>query len=264
MRALLIVYTLLIVSLTISPLTAQVIQAPHIAASPINQRRAYGNGCGPASLLNAFQSGSDKWRKVFNAIPGKDSRTRIRYVVAKWGKVPSKHTKGQQRWNVQQGINLLDLTDIGNEMRSPYFLPTLKYDVMTQRPKESRSALLNRIHARFAKSFKKGLPPTISIRRYAYRYHPQVGQKSWWPIRAHFVVITEIPAKIPRDATSFTVKYIDPFGGFKRQGTIRTDTGAFSNCPFVQADFPTASVGKKFIKSGEKNILTLSAILGAW
>lgn len=245
-------------------LAQEVIKAPNTEASPINQRRAYGNACGPASLLNAFQYGNEKWQKVFKAVPGNNSRTRLRYVVGTWGNRPSKHIKGVKRWNSKQGVNLLDLTDMANEMRAPYFLPKLKHEVMARKSREDLNKLLHRSHDRIATSLKKGLPPILSIRRYAHRYSKEVGGKSWWPIRAHFVVIIEVPKKLPRGATSFKIKYIDPYGGFTREGTIHTNTGGFKNSPFLATSMPKTLVGKSFVKPGEETLLTFSAIIGNW
>lgn len=245
-------------------LAQETIKAPNDQAEPINQRRAYGNGCGPASLLNAFQYGSEKWQKIFQAVPGDNSRTRISYVVRAWGNKPSKHIKGTQRWNPKQGVNLLDLTDMANEMRTPHQLPKIHYKVVGQKSTESRSQLLHRCHALIAKSMKKGLPPLLSIRRYAYRDSKEVGGKSWWPIRAHFVVVIEIPKTLPKKATSFNIRYVDPYGGFVRDGKIGIDTGSFTHCPYLGAEMPQTAVGKSFVKSSEETLLTFAAMIGTW
>ena len=245
-------------------LAQETIKAPNNSTEPINQRRAYGNGCGPASLLNAFQYGSEKWQTIYQSVPGNNSRTRISYVVRAWGNKPSKHIKGTQRWKLKEGVNLLDLTDMANEMRGARFLPKLKYKVLSQKSSESRSRFLHRTHTQIAKSLKNGLPPIISIRRYAYRYSKEVGGKSWWPIRAHFVVVIEIPKSIPKNATSFKIRYVDPYGGFVREGEIQTQTGSFTHCPYLGANMPHTAVGKSFVKSGEETLLTFAAIIGAW
>ncbi len=242
----------------------EVLTAPNKNAEPINQRRAYGNACGPASLLNAFQYGDKKWQKAYTSVQGKDSRSRIRHVIATWGNKPSKHIKGVKRWNVKQGINLLDLTDMANEMRSAHFLPKIKNEILTLQSGESRTQLLQRSHSRMAKSLKKGLPPIISIRRYAYRYSDDVGQKSWWPIRAHFVVVIEIPKKLPKDSQSFKIRYVDPYGGYTRTGTISAATGDFIHSPFLIANFPHTSVGGYLLKNQEKSELSFCAIIGRW
>lgn len=233
-------------------------------ASPINQRRAHGNACGPASLLNAFQYGSDKWQKPYKAVPGTNSRSRIRYVVAAWGKRPSKHIKGAERWKPKEGVNLLDLTDMANDMCSGHYLPPLKYEILTLKDNETREKLLKRSHSRLAKSLNKGLPPIISVRRFAHRYNREVGAKSWWPIRGHFVVVTEVPKLLVKGATSFPITYVDPYGGFVHQGELRTATGMFTHSPFLSAHLPKSGVGKSFLKAGEPTALTLAAILGCW
>ena len=261
MRTLLMLFFLLPCSLFAQGL----ISAPNIdSASPINQRRAYGNGCGPASLLNAFQYGSKKWQKVFNSVPGTNSNTRIRYVVAAWGNKPSRHLKGTQRWKPKEGVNLLDLTDMANEMRLAHFLPKIKNEVLSQKTNESRSQFLQRIRTKLAKSLNNGLPPILSIRRYAYRYSKEVGQKSWWPIRAHFIVVIEVPDALAKNATSFKIRYVDPYGGFMREGRIQTDTGSFTLCPYLGATMPKTEVGKSFVKPGEETLLTTAAVIGIW
>ncbi len=153
---------------------------------------------------------------------------------------------------------------MANEMCAPHTLPKVRHQVLTRKPDETRSHHLRRTHRRMAASLAKGLPPVISVRRYAYRYNKSVGGKSWWPVRAHFVVVTEIPKKLPRSATSFRITYIDPYGGFTRQGTIRTNTAGFTNSPFLGTSMPKTMVGKSFVKPGEQTLLTLTAILGTW
>ena len=238
----------------------ELIKAPGKDASPINQRRAYGNACGPASILNSFQYGSEKWRKVFDSIPGNDSRSRIRHVVTTWGNQASSHLKGRKRWNYKEGVNLLDLNDIANEMRSPHSLPKIEYQVLTRGKRDSYQDLVKHSHKLMAKSLKKGLPPIISI----HRANQQVGKKTWWPIRAHFVVITEIPEKLQAPYDHFKIKYIDPYGGFIREGKIEASPGAFTNSPFLTANLPDALIGKSLVKKGEPTTLTLSAIIGSW
>lgn len=255
---------ILLVFLPTSLYAQGTIKAPNTEALPINQRRAYGNACGPASLLNAFQYGNTKWQKVYNAVPGHNSRTRIHYVVKTWGNRPSKHIKSVKRWNSKQGINLLDLTDMANEMRSPHFLPKIKHEVLTIKSRESRIELLKRAHARIAKSLKRGLPPILSVRRYAHRHSKAVGGKSWWPIRAHFVVVIEIPKNLQPNATNFNIRYIDPYGGFTHSGIIHTNTGGFTNSPFLSTIMPKTQVGKSFVKPSEETLLTFAAIIGTW
>jgi len=239
------------------------IKAPNLQATALNQQSAYGNGCGPTSLLNAFQFGSRKWQKIFKSTPGNNSRTRINFVVKKWGNKPSNHLKNTLRWNPNAGVTLIDLTDMANEMRNSIFQPKIKYKVLSTK-QESSAALIRSTHSNIAKSLKKGLPPILSVHRYAYRFNQQVGQKSWWPIQAHFIVAIEIPKKLPKNATSFHLRYIDPYGGVIRDGIIQTDTGKFTRCPFLGAKLPKTDIGKSLLKSGEASMLALTGIIGVW
>lgn len=254
----------LLTSTHLAVAAGELLKAPNQSASPTNQRRAYGNACGPASLLNAFQYGDKKWQQVFDAVPGHNSRTRIRSIISTWGNRPSNHIQGVKRWDFKQGINLLDLTDMANEMCSSHPLPGISYEILTRKTREKPEKLLRRSHERIASSLQKGLPPILSIRRYAHRYSKEVGGKSWWPIRAHFIVVIEVPKKIPRNSSSYRIKYVDPFGGYTRLATIHTDTAGFTNSPFLAATMPGASIGKSFVQPGEETILTFSAIIGRW
>ncbi len=242
---------------------AEIIRAENTNASPTNQRRAHGNACGPASLLNAFHYGSKRWQRAFNAVPGDDSKTRINYVISRWGLKPSKHIEGVRRWN-QQGINLVDLQDVANEMCDYHWLPKIKYEVLTRAPDEAATTLLQRSHQRIVKSLKKGLPPILCIRRYAYRNSKELKTKSWWPISAHFIVIIETTTTLKNSPNSYRIKYVDSYGGHTHEGTIHTSSGSFTNSPFLGASLPSATIGNTLIKKGEATTLTFSAVLGRW
>ncbi len=242
----------------------EMVKATNCDASPINQRRAYGNGCGPASLLNAFQFGSEKWQKVFHDVPGHNSKTRIRYVVSQWGEQPSRHIKGVKRWNAQHGINLVDLHDIANEMCRPHQLPEIKYEILTRATHESQSQLLRRSHLFIKQSLSNGLPPILGIQRYAYRNSKELNTMSWWPIRAHFIVIIGISKDLEAHSDAFKIEYVEPYGGFTHEGTIHTDTQDFTNSPFLGATLPSALVGKSLLKKGEASILSCSLVMGDW
>ena len=242
----------------------EMIKASNYDASPINQRRAYGNGCGPASLLNAFQFGSEKWQEVFRSVPGRNSKTRIRYVVSQWGDQPSNHIQGVKRWNAQHGINLVDLHDIANEMCQPLGLPEIEYEILTRKSREQPSELLKRCHRLITNTLSNGLPPILGIQRYAYRDSKELNAMSWWPIRAHFIVIIGVSKRIESDSDTFRIEYVEPYGGFTREGTIHTDTQGFTNSPFLGATLPSALIGKSLLKKGETSILSCSLIMGDW
>ena len=242
---------------------AEIISAENQNASPTNQRRAHGNACGPASLLNAFHYGSDRWQRAFKAVPGDNSKTRINYVVSKWGLKPSRHIHGAKRWN-QQGMNLVDLHDVANEMCDYHWLPKIKYEILTRKQGEPAKDLLQRSHKRIVKSLKKGLPPILCIRRYAFRDSKELKSKSWWPISAHFIVIIETIKTLDNNAETFKIKYVDPYGGHIHEGSIHTNTGKFTNSPFLAASLPSATIGKSLLKKGELSVLSYSAVMGRW
>lgn len=241
----------------------EVIRAYNQEASPTNQRRAHGNACGPASLLNAFHYGSKKWQRAFDAVPGNDSKTRINYVISRWGLKPSRHIKDVKRWD-QRGINLVDLHDVANEMCDYHWLPKIKYEVLARKQDEPSTQLLHRSHKRIVKSLEKGLPPILCIRRYAYRKSKELETKSWWPISAHFIVVIETTTTLKNNGDTFRIKYIDPYGGHIREGIIQTNTSKFTNSPFLAANLPSATIGNSLLKKGESSILTFSAVMGRW
>jgi hypothetical protein len=74
---------------------------------------------------------------------------------------------------------------------------------------------------------------------------------------------------LEKNARSFPVSYIDPWGGKIRQGTIAipdhavlADSAARSPC--LEAVFPQAAVGNQLILPGEPTALSVAAVLGRW
>lgn len=240
----------------------QWVKAPHIEDSyPINQRRAYGNGCGPASILNSLQYGGNAWRSIYKTLPGHNSNTRIRSLVKQWGMKPSSHAKGKERWQPKEGISILDLADMFNEIVQGAFLPKIHPVILTLSGRETRQALLLRTHKAFVRSLKKGFPPIVSVRRYAHRMNPRVAQLTWWPLRAHFIVIISVPKNIKKGAQSFPIRYVDPYGGFVYEGAISSKDSLFKLSPFLFAHLPKTKVGKSLLKKGEETTLMLSGAL---
>ncbi len=242
-------------------------EAPNPAAIPANQLVVSGNACGPTALLNAFRFGNPDWQRAANAIAGETDKQRIYTIIRECGMRPSSQFKGRPRWS-RKGVNLADLRDIANEMTRGHFLPLVSQDVLFLKPGETREKLLRRVHRCFETSLAKGLPPLISLRRYAFRR--QSGKPAAWVVLdAHFITLTEIPRKLELSARSFPVSYIDPWGGKICQGAIAipdrgilADSAAASPC--LEAVFPQASVGKKLVRPGETTALAAAAALGRW
>lgn len=242
-------------------------EAPNSQAVPANQLLVAGNACGPTALLNAFRFGSKDWQRAYQAISGDDDKERIYSVIREPGMRPSSSIKGRPRWS-KNGVNIVDLCDMGNEMTRGHFLPLMSHEVLFLKSGETQKKLLSRVHKRFETSLAKGLPPVISLRRYVKRRHngkPPV----WTVLDAHFVTLTSVPRKLEAGATSFFVSYVDPWGGKVCNGTVSIPnqgvlTDVKSESPCLEAVFSQAAVGKKLVRSGESSTLALVAVLGRW
>jgi hypothetical protein len=237
-------------------------EAPNLTATPANQLVVAGNACGPTALLNAFRYGNKDWQRASTAITGENDKQQIYTIIREVAMRPSANFKGRPRWS-RKGVNLADLRDIGNELTRGQFLPLIQQEVFFRQSGETSEKLLKRVHQRFEKSLSKGLPPIISLRRYALR------NKQWIVLDAHFVTLSALPKKLEKGAQSFPVTYIDPWGGKIHQGAIAIANqpilaDAAENSPCLEAQFPQALVGKKSIKPGEKTALTIAAALGRW
>ena len=241
--------------------------APEPAAVPANQLVVAGNACGPAALLNAFRFGNPAWQRASNALAGDTDKQRISTIIGEYGMRPSSHLPGRPRWS-RKGVNIADLCDIANDITRGRFLPLVSQEVMFLKPGETQGALLKRAHRHLSTSLDKGLPPIISLRRYALR-SIKGKPAEWVVIDAHFVTLTTLPRKLDKPAGSFPISYIDPWGGKICHGEISipnrpilADSTAASPC--LEAVFPQASVGKKRVHPGEPTTLTMAAVLGRW
>jgi hypothetical protein len=238
------------------------LEAPNPKATPANQLVVSGNACGPTALLNSFHFANPAWQRASNAISGETDKQRIYTIIREYGMRPSAHLKERPRWS-KAGVNLADLCDIANEMTRGHFLPLVSQEVMFRKPGEISAKLLKRVHSRLGTSLEKGFPPLVSLRRFVKR------GGSWVAIDAHFVTVTTIPRKLDKNASSFSISYVDPWGGKICQGNLAVPDRAIladapADSPCLDADFPQASVGKRNVRKGEPTALTLAAVLGRW
>lgn len=242
-------------------------EAPNPSAAPADQLAVAGNACGPAALLNAFRFGNPDWRRALDAVAGGNDREQILRMIREIGMRPSKHVPGHPRWS-RRGVGLLDLRDMANEMVAGRYLPLLSEEVFFLNTRETPEKLLRRVHRRLETSLSKGLPPVLSLRRYVWR--GQSGKASEWVVLdAHFVTITGIPHKLEKNARSFLVNYIDPWGGKSCQGRIGipatavlADSAGAPSC--LEAVFPQTAVAKKRVLKGEQTVLAVAAAIGRW
>lgn len=241
--------------------------APNTEAKALNQINIQKNGCGPASLINAYRYGSPKWNTATQKIVGETDKEQFDFLVKYYGKIFSSYAHASMRYDARSGINGLDLADLANDFqtRRKLSLPKLKHTTHFIKSDESHSALLNKTHKHLVKSLQKGFPPLISIKRFAQR-----GSR-WRQVHGHFVVLYEIPGTLPPNATSFEIKYIDPWGGKIKTGAIKIPETAFfavnnaekkptfRKSPTLTVDFPQSSLGRHLVRNNERSATILAA-----
>ncbi len=233
-----------------------VIRAPnHAHARAVNQLAVSGNACGPAALLNSMRFADTKWRKPIERFEGETDRAQLMFVIRRYGMRPSPHLGGRPRWN-HRGVNLLDLTDIANEVTSPHGLPKLRHEVLSTGTAEDPVRQLARTHRLITRSMAKGFPPLLSVRRFVMR------DGTWVVVDAHFITLTGVPRRLQRGAESFAIQYIDPWGAAHREGRIQL--GNDDSAGFPIADLPMANVGKSRLRDGEATFLAASAVIGSF
>jgi len=235
-------------------------QAENLGAKPFNQLDLAGNACGPAALLNSYRFGKPAWRKLSEEPPGLSDRERIRTIARGPAMRESSSRPGRARWS-RNGINLADLGDVANELASAKGLPRVSEETLFLKTGESQGSFLRRVHSRLAGSISSGFPPILSIRRFVKR------DGQWIAIQGHFVTITSVPGAVASTQTSFPVKYIDPWGGHFREGSIAINPRSFMTTdpatnPNLEAVFPTVIAGKRPVRTGEETVLAVSAVLG--
>jgi len=223
-------------------------------ARAANQLVVSGNACGPAAMLNSLRFADVRWRKALASIDGESDRAQLLTLIRRHGLRPSPHLGGRPRWN-RRGMNVVDLTDVANEITAPCGLPAIRHEILFTKSIESTEGQLARAHRHLEKSLANGLPPVLSIRRFAIR------GDEWIVIDAHFVTVIEVPRRLPRKAQSFAVRYIDPWGAHHRQGEIRVSV---ESPGFIEAHFPAANVGKNRVRDGVKSFLATSAVIGCF
>ncbi len=231
---------------------------------PVNQLTVAGNACGPAALLNAYQSGSPQWNSVTGILKGETDRGRLNTIIRSWGLLPSATLPGRKRWTTA-GVNADDLCSIANEINDLAHLPELRLEVFMAQPGESPRQLLVRAHHRLGKSLAAGFPPVASVRRLALRGTPP----EWTGVQGHFVTITGVQGKLPRGATEFQVSYIDPWGGRQARGVVRNAVRAFGRGdgtppPCLETVFPETKAGMEHIRASEPSELILATGMGRW
>ncbi|TAE77219.1 MAG: hypothetical protein EAZ84_04930 [Verrucomicrobia bacterium] len=245
-----------------TPTKADTTTAPNEAATPVNQRQTSGNTCGPAALISSFRCGNTAWQRGAQALPDGTDHEQIVLWIRRHGLQPSSTLKNRKRWT-RDGINVEDLVVAANEMTRPLYLPPVTGDDLFLRRSERPEQLLRRTHEQLARSLAKGIPPLLSLRRFVLR------KGHWTPIEGHFITITAVPRKLAREEHSFVIRYLDPWGGKRGEGSISLPNHDLlhspgQSAPCLHAILPDAHVGKNQVRPGEKTALVPAAMIGRW
>ena len=243
------------------------LEAPNNGVAPVDQLLVGANACGPAAMMNAFHSGDKKWRRVFRVMGGSNDKERMSWMIREVGMKSSNHLFARPRWS-PRGVGVEDLRDMANELLERAYLPTLKGEILFLDRSEAPERLLERAHKRMRKSLAAGFPPILSLRRYAWRKEPEKNAQ-WTVIEGHFVTLTRMPCRLQRGDRSFSMTYVDPWRGRRCEGVIgipkhqfMIDSSGASVC--LEADFPSAKIGKNRVRQGERTAIAVVAVIGDW
>ena len=240
------------------------LSAPNLNCKPINQLSLNKNSCGPASLLEAFQCGSEKWQFSIAQIKGETQKQRMMGIILAHGRKPSAQFPKQQRWQPRSGISGIDLSNMANEMRKKIWMGTVQQQLFFKDQQKSDLSHLRKTHQSLRHSLNKGLPPILTIRRMTHRTPHFSDQKTWLTEERHYLVLTGLPKKLPKNVRSFQISYRDPWGGHSYRGTIRTPIPAETSISTSILDLPNSKIGKELLKNGEVNALSLSSAIGVF
>lgn len=241
--------------------------APFPADPPLNQLEIFANSCGPVCLYNSLLYASPRWRRLIDRLEGDTPRDQVKWLVRAYGAQPSRHFPGQRRWRAKDGMRNHDLLDAANDMRMG-MMPRLELTSHFQAPDVANTDLLAQVHREMRHSLQKGYPPIATLRRFVRR------GSIWQRHQGHFVSIVEVPAQLPRGAKSFTVTYLDPWGGKKLTATLRAPESTYPVKPkggalfdlktgpaAIIADFPQTRVGLHLVKDGQQTRLILDSLI---
>ncbi len=250
------------------------VTAPTTEAKAVNQRVIDKNGCGPTSLMNAYRFGSPAWHVGYDKLGANiDSTNKQKFtdLVNRFGIHISRHN-GMVRWDKRNGISTPDLCDMANDYQRSRRtnLPQLSVYTHFNPSDEANVTLLQDVHKKLRNSMLKGFPPILTIKRFTQR--SMGGFLIWKQVHGHFVTLYEIPGRIAPEATSFKIKYVDPWGGRILTGTVKIPEQSFyaidstlsknlkfRKSPTLVVDFPHSSLGRHLIRKGERNVAILAS-----
>jgi hypothetical protein len=239
----------------------------YFSSPPANQLDLSANACGPTALLNAYRTGSPKWQQVATSIPGDTDEKRILSIIRQIDALPSSTPRPRRRWS-SRGVSVTDLNQVANVLSHDAKMPPLSESILFLKSGESPAQLLKRSHKLLSRSYRKGLPPIISLRSYVSRKQSS-GKYSWVLVGSHFVTLRDVPDKLTTGDDVFPICYIDPWGGETHQGSIRIPSrpvlaATAETSPCLEVVLPDSSLGKNRARASEVTVITLAAAIGRW
>jgi len=215
-------------------------------AEVLSQERLDGNACGPVAIVNMLQVGDAACRKALAALDGDSLLAKAQTIISHFGSKPSTDYEDGSRMRAG-GVSCVDLTATVSDMVAGQGLQA-KGTYLDRRKNEADRPFLERVHQLLVRSLRKGRAPIVSIRSFAVQKDSSFDDGfSWKGMIGHFIVVTEVPAKIAGHEWGFAFEFIDPISGRVEHGFIRLERQrAFAAAKGNQVEYEWLN-GKPFL-----------------
>lgn len=197
-----------------------------VAKRDIVSQKAIGEfACGPCAFVNCLSWGSPSLRASVKKIKGATLEDKVKKLIELYGSKPSEgYAKKRPRYEETSGLTWVDMVYFGNDfLRAKGFSWRLKGQYLDRGEKETLSVHLRRVHQRYQKSIKKGVPVVTSIRSFGPYYDEEKKAHFWKGLAGHWVTVVKVQETIADNEKSFWFQYVDPFTGKLEHGTIYFD-----------------------------------------
>jgi len=196
-----------------------------VNTSEIISQQPYEFGCGYGAILNALYF-TPAGRAVVESFGVNSNQERMKYLIDHYGMKPSRAYSSGTRQR-SDGVCCRDLCDLYNDVRADRGLPVLSGRYLSRDQGESDQALLQRVHDLLANSLLRGEPPIVHLRSEAVHYNPKKKDFVWDGLMSHFVTVIGVSTATSDDG-SFSIDYLDPADGQKRQMLAYVDVRNFT------------------------------------
>ena len=162
--------------------------------------------CAPRALLFAMKYGNQELKSAYAQLTGDHMEGKVDFVIAKWGKVPSR-VRGQKRF--QNGMYALDILDLSNDVLGQYNQAEVVHHSTTRHPNESDEECVHRIHKWIKESLDKGFLPIALIDNFVASKVSSEESVSWKSKCAHAVAISKVPDSLRGNQTGFSFEFVE-------------------------------------------------------